>query len=374
MINVGIVGTGQIFDLNILGYLDNEDARIVALCNRTTEKAEKKRAQFDLPDDIPIYSNCTEMFEKEELDLVEILLPHHLHVDAVCLAAKKGIDVVSVQKPIARTLQEADKMIQTCENAGTLLSVYENFFSDPHLKKAKKLITDDYIGDISSIRIKVALAGKGGWEIPQGAKEWRADPEKLGGAKEGSPILFDNGWHAFALGWWFYDEPIEKVHAWTGNLKNTDAPAYVKWKCKRDFNKKHVVPQYGNIEFTLMPEMKIPSKYYPTDEFIEIIGSRGIMKLNQCTAQGNTMSESDVFKPIVIIRDGKVETIDDSPGDWKQSFINATHHVIETAKGNAEPLLSGEQAREVLKFNLAAIQSAQREKEIFLDEFSSPAK
>ncbi|GAG69774.1 unnamed protein product, partial [marine sediment metagenome] len=146
-----------------------------------------------------------------------------------------------------------------------------------------------------------------------------------------------------------------------------DAPAYVMFKYKQ--SREHVVPQYGNMEFSLMPEMQIPSRYYPTDEFIEIIASRGIMKINQGTSIGNKMSDSNIFAPIVIIRDGKVESFENIESDWKNSFIKATKHFIDVAKGKKEPILSGEDARKILKFNLAAIKSAQIGKEVILDNY-----
>jgi predicted dehydrogenase len=189
----------------------------------------------------------------------------------------------------------------------------------------------------------------------------------VGGAQNGSPVLLDNGWHAFALASWIFGEEIEKVFAWTGNYKGLDAPAYVMFKYKQ--SREHVIPQYGHMEFSMMPEMQIPSKYYPTDEFIEIIASRGVMKINQGTSIGNLMSDSKIFAPIVIIRDGKVETYENFDKDWKNSFIEATKHFIDVAKGKKEPLLSGEDARKILKFNLAAIKSSQISKEIILDSF-----
>ena len=42
MLKVGIIGTGVIFDLNVLGYLNNEDVEITCLCNRTIDKAKDK--------------------------------------------------------------------------------------------------------------------------------------------------------------------------------------------------------------------------------------------------------------------------------------------------------------------------------------------
>jgi predicted dehydrogenase len=92
------------------------------------------------------------------------------------------------------------------------------------------------------------------------------------------------------------------------------------------------------------------------------------MKINQGTSIGNSMSNSEIFAPIIIIRDGKVETLDKFQKDWKYSFINATNHFIEAVKSNKEPILSGKKAREILKFNLAAIKSSELGREVFLDD------
>lgn len=368
MLRVGFIGTGVIFDLNILGYLQSEDIEIVALCNRTLQKAKDKITKFNLSKKIHVYSDYREMINNENINILEILLPHHLHAEATIYAAQKEVDVISVQKPMAMNLKEADQMIEVCNDSGAILSVYENFMFAPHIRKAKELLNQDYIGDITSIRIKVAMGGSGGWLIPQSAQQWRRDPEIIGGGSKGSPVLFDNGWHAFALARWIVNEEIDKLFAWTDLFKGMDSPAYVIFKYKQ--SKEHVVPQYGQMEFNYLPEMKIPSPYYPTDEFIEIIGTRGILRINQGTAIGNNMTQSDVFAPIIIIRDGKVETYDDFNNDWSQSFINATMHLIEVAKKKKEPILSGNEAKKVLKFNLAAIKSAELKKEILLDEFT----
>ncbi|NHJ23133.1 MAG: gfo/Idh/MocA family oxidoreductase [Candidatus Lokiarchaeota archaeon] len=364
MLRVGIIGTGTIFDLNILGYLNNNDVEVSCLCNRTIEKAKSKVKKFNLDRKVEVYTDYNQMLDKEDLDIVEILLPHHLHADATINAAKKGVRVISVQKPMALTLDEANSMILACEKSGSILSIYENFLFIPHIVKAKELLDNDYIGDISSIRIKIAMGGFGGWDVSESAQSWRSIPSQVGGSKNGSPVLFDNGWHAFTLAKWFVDEEIEKVFAWTDSYKGLDAPAYVIFKYKQSIE--HVVPQYGQMEFCLLPEMNIPSIYYSTDEFIEIIGTRGIMKINQGTSIGNKMTESEIFAPIVIIRDGKVETYREFNNDWKLSFINATKHLIDIVKSGKTPILSGIEAKKVLQFNLAAIKSAEEKREIIV--------
>ena len=51
MLRVGFIGTGVIFDLHILGYLNSADAEVAALCNRTIDKAKeynRKKIIFSL--------------------------------------------------------------------------------------------------------------------------------------------------------------------------------------------------------------------------------------------------------------------------------------------------------------------------------------
>ncbi len=369
MLKVGIIGTGVIFDLNILGYLKNEKIQISSLCDKDIKKIKQKIEKFNIKDEISIYSDFKEMLNNEDLDIVEILLPHHLHVEAVMHAAKMGIKGISVQKPMALSIEEADKMIEACTQSGSILSIFENFLFAPHVVKAKELIDQNYIGEITSFRIKTIMGATGGWKIPESALEWRKDAKRLGGNPiTGSPVLLDNGWHAFALGWWFLGGQIEKVLTWTGNYQGMDAPALVMWKCKD--NKRNILSQYGTMEFNPMPEMEIPSNYYSTDEFIEITGTRGIIKINQGTSIGNFMSSSSFFAPLIIVQDGEIESFSDFKNDWKYSFINATNHFIEAVKSNIKPILSGDQAKEILRFNLAAIKSAELGREVFLDDLN----
>ncbi|GAH04152.1 unnamed protein product, partial [marine sediment metagenome] len=162
------------------------------------------------------------------------------------------------------------------------------------------------------------------------------------------------------------EERVESVYCWIDFFSTIqDSPSIIFWKYPR--KNLNAPPKHGSMQFTLAPNLYYPSNYYDCDEFIEIIASRGIMKINQGTSIGNKMSESEIFPPIVIIRDGKVETYRDFEKDWKYSFINATNYFIEAVKHNKNPILSGEQARSILKFNLSAIKSVEKGKEIFLD-------
>lgn len=351
---VGIIGKGRNFDLHVLGYLENNDTDLVAFSNISTDKATTTIEKFNIDNNVEIYTDYKGMIKNERLDLIEILLPGQYHAEVTDYGAKKGVKGISVDKPIALSLKDAEQMIQVCKKNNVTLSIYENFYFAPHIQRAKSLVDNDYIGEPTSIRIKTALGGENGYKLQESSSE------------QDSLIMVDIGWHSFALASLFFKEKIRKVFAWNDEYQGLEAPAYVMFQYEQ--TEKHPVPQYGNFEFSYMPKMKIPSNYYPIDEFIEIIGTRGLMKINQVTSIGNAMTESEAFDPLIIVRDGKVESYDDFPNDWKNSFINATQHFISAVKGEARPILDGQTAKEILKFNLAAIQSSQKGLEIHLNE------
>ena len=74
-------------------------------------------------------------------NLVEVLLPHHLHLEAALAALAAG-KAVSVQKPMCTTLADADRLIDAAGQAGRPLRVFENFVFYPPVAKAKSLVDE----------------------------------------------------------------------------------------------------------------------------------------------------------------------------------------------------------------------------------------
>lgn len=370
-LKVGIIGCGVIFNLNVLGYLDNEDIQITSLCDRRQKHAEEKINKFNLNPDVKIYRDYKDMLDSENIDILEILLPHNLHCEVTLYAAKKKIKGISVQKPMATTISECDKMIKSCKDNNIKLKVFENFTFYPPILHAKQLLKEGIIGELNSFHIKTIEAPIGGWNVPKSSLSWRLAPDSCGGGLEcGSPFIFDDGFHKFWLALHLIDEKIEKVFAWVDRYKNLDIPAYMMWKYRSPKGSNLDMPHYGTLEFNYSPEMLLPSPYYACDEFISIIGSKGIMWINQATSGGNVMSKSEVFPAIVIFRDGKIETISDMERDWKYGFINSTKHFIEVIKNDGVPLLTGEEGKYCTQFALAALRSSMIGKEICPDEIN----
>ena len=343
MLRIGFIGTGRISDLHALEYLQSDRAQIAAVCDIDEESAQRRAADWNIPP-ARVFTNHHALLALPDLDLVEILLPHHLHhpVTLDALAAGKH---VSVQKPMALSLTQADEMIAAAETAQKTLRVYENFIFYPPVVHAASLIEAGEIGDPLTIRIKSnAGFSPTAWHVPLSAWAWRFNPEICGGG----PMLFDDGHHKFALAWHFMGL-AEEVHAWIGEMelmpgRVLDTPAIVSWKFPNN--------RFGSLEVVYSPQLQIDTRYYAQDDRIEITGTRGVIWIN-----GGHGRLADA-PSVALCRDGQTRNFDNLPTGWEQSFIHATRHLINALHDGGPPTLTASEGRIVLRSLLAAQQSA----------------
>ena len=350
-LRVAFIGTGRISDLHALAYLDDERAELVALCDSSINLARERGEQWAVPTE-RIYSDYHDMLAQPDIDLVEILLPHHLHYQATLDAVAAGKHV-SVQKPMALNLAQADEMVAVARDAGVILKVYENFIFYPPVQRAKALIDNGEIGDLLTIRIKShSGVSPTEWNVPQSARDWRLNPQECGGG----PLVFDDGHHKFALGWHFMGM-AEAVHAWIGSTEIApgmflDAPAIVSWKFANN--------RYGSLEAVSSPELVLDTRHYAQDDRVEITGSKGVIWVTR--GHGKMMD----VPPVVMYKDRQTRTFSDMPVGWEHSFINSTRQFIDAYFAGEPPSLTGEDGRDVLRFALAAQESAQTGKAVKL--------
>lgn len=95
-----------------------------------------------------LYTDYREMLDSEELDIVSIAAPTPLHHEMTLEVAKRPVKGIFLEKPIARTLGEADEMIAACRSAAVKVAVNHTRTYDPYYRAAKKLIDQGEIGEL----------------------------------------------------------------------------------------------------------------------------------------------------------------------------------------------------------------------------------
>lgn len=98
-----------------------------------------------------VYTDAGEMFEKEELDIIAVATNTKGRSDLVVRAVEHGAKGMVTDKPMAHTLEEADRMVKACADAGAPLSCGAITTTHPSFERAKELLTSGEIGDVISI-------------------------------------------------------------------------------------------------------------------------------------------------------------------------------------------------------------------------------
>jgi predicted dehydrogenase len=340
-VRVGFIGAGRISDLHALEYRNNPDAAIVAIADVSADQAAARGRAWGFPD-ARVYSDYRALLDDPDVDAVEILLPHHLHLESAIAALDAGKHV-SLQKVMTRTIEEADRLVARADASPDLaFKVFENFIFYPPIMKAKELIDGGAIGDLVTIRIKSNPGtSRTAWSVPAAAWAWRQDVKTNGGG----PIAFDDGHHKFALGWHFMGQ-ADEVHAWIGSSTARDgswldAPGMISWKFPGQ--------RFGVLEIAYSPDLEIITEHYAQDDRVEITGTRGIIWMNR--GHGRTTDGP----PLTLYADGRTENFGFADADtgWQASFVHSVRHFIKALRTGGEPLLTARQGREVLRFTLA---------------------
>jgi predicted dehydrogenase len=351
-LGVGIVGAGRISDLHVIEHLRHPDAEIVAVCDADAGIARAKAAAWNVRQE-RAFTNLADLLRCEEVDLVEILLPHHLHCPATLAALDAGKSV-SVQKPMATGIEDGRAMVAAAERHGRFFKLFENFVFYPPVIKAKQLLDSGAIGDPLTIRIKSVFGDpRAGWVVPESARAWRLDPARCGGG----PIVFDDGHHKFALAWWFMGLPDE-VHAWIGRTPAeggmVDGPAIISFRFPGS--------RMGVFEAVHARDLMVWSRHYAQDDQVEITGSKGVIWVTR--GHGRLGDRP----PVILYRDGETTGFSAMPTGWEESFILSTRDTIEALRDHRAPVLTGSQGLDILRFSLAALRSADTDRSVRLDE------
>ena len=135
-------------------------------------------------------SDWRAVVEDDRIDIIDIVTPNNLHAEIAIAAAEAGKHIIC-EKPLARTGDEAQKMLQAVTEAGVVHMVAFNYRRTPAVALAKKLIDEGSIGEVLNFR---------GTYL----QDWSADPDgplswRFQKSIAGSGTLGDIGTHVVDL-------------------------------------------------------------------------------------------------------------------------------------------------------------------------------
>lgn len=146
MLNIAIVGIGNISPKHIEGYMEfNDRCKIVALVDIYPEKAEAAKEKYKM--DAEVYSSHKEILSRKDIDLVSICTPPYTHKEISIDFLENGINVL-LEKPMATSLEECDKIIEAMTKTGKRLSVISQNRFTTSIMNLKKILESGEAGKV----------------------------------------------------------------------------------------------------------------------------------------------------------------------------------------------------------------------------------
>lgn len=203
---VGLVGCGAVADWHAdRGYAALTDlVRLAAVCDTRPDRAEALASRFDARP----FTDLDALLADPSIQGVDLCVPHHLHAPLALRALAAGKHVL-VEKPIATTVEDAERMVALAAERGLTLCVSEQYPFSPPFRKARELIQAGEIGKLVTIRTHRVGYLEGIW-MRDG---WRQNAKVAGGG-----MLLDQGCHYTSIVRMLAGE-VESVAAFTSNTR-----------------------------------------------------------------------------------------------------------------------------------------------------------
>lgn len=339
-ISFAIVGCGHIANKHIEAIRNIPNAELIAVCDTNPTRLNEYTEQHGVRG----YLSLDDMLEQEaKLDVVSICTPSGLHAPLAVQAAAAKKHII-VEKPIALTLEDADRIITACEDNGVKLSVVHPNRFRPAVMELKKLKDAGHFGKLSHVNATVR------WNRDQAYYDqapWRGTKEMDGG------VLMNQAIHNLDLMYWLTG-PVEEVQAYNATrLRNIEAEdvsvAVLKFKD-------------GTLGIIEAAATIYPKNY---EESLSIFGERGTAVISGRTANW--------MKHLIFEGVSEEETAQIINQIEQDPFGTPGHqHIIadmaQAIREDREPLVTGQDGRNALQLVLTVYEAAERHAPVAWDD------
>lgn len=183
-IRLALVGCGTVARRLHLRGLRAAGAEVVAFSSRTRESAEEAAAAWGAGD---VVDDWREAVERPDVDAVDVCSPNDTHAEIAIAAVSAGKHVL-VEKPIARSVAEVDRMVEAARRSGvTLMPAHNARFLEPFVAMRDVVARGD-VGRVRAFRCAWGHTGPQDWAP---GVNWFRNREVAGGG-----TLIDLGVHA----------------------------------------------------------------------------------------------------------------------------------------------------------------------------------
>ena len=338
-VRIGVVGCGEVAQRVYLPefYRLNDQAALVAVCDRVEERARTAQQRFGAR---TYYTDLERFLRESDAEIVVNLTPHKAHFPVSMAALEAGRHVYT-EKPLAQSVDDATQLIETAHAHHVKLACAPITLLLPTAQRWQHLLRAGAIGDVTFARAQL-LAPPIWDDFPLDHVWYYA---------AGSGPLMDVGVYALTaitglLG------PALRVSAMAGTIMNEhvirNGPAAGQRFRNEVADSVHLLLDFGGFFATFDVSWCVPAS---RNETLEVYGAHGTLSGDPTYAN----TSIHIFRPENGWR------VDEPTPRWPRSddWFQGVAHLVDCVLHDTEPIPSAPHARHVLDIMLTALRSAQ---------------
>lgn len=344
----GLIGYGLWGRHHAEAILQAPDAELAAIACASERTEAAARERFP---ELPIHRDYRALLDDGSIDAVDIVVPNHLHGEVGVAALDAGKHVL-LEKPMALSVADCDRLIEAQRRSGKVLTIGHEFRMSTQWGRIKQLVAEGAIG--APLHAMVSL-----FRFPyrQGSGGWRYDRERVGSWILEEPVHFFD-----SLMWYFEELGDPKSIVSYGNSRPRDGAAHSNATMADNFS---TVLRWGGGQYAVINQTLAGFEHH---HVMEIIGTEGSVRTWWSGAEDRTRSPTFELK----VKRGdaaKAETLQlEASGELFE--LEEELRLVVDAFRAGQPIVSGEEARKRVLVCLAAERALAEGREIDLD-FSS---
>jgi predicted dehydrogenase len=357
-LGVGVVGIGWVATQHIKAFLANEQTRIVWLCSRNERRARAtlRRAGLRVPD-ARFTTRYQDLLRSEDVDIIAIATPNHLHATQAIAAARAGKHIL-LEKPTGLDLRELAGIRRAVRASAVRTIVSFELHYNPYLRFARWLRAEGWLGTLRFARFQYLSR----------VTDWYSGWSWVRTTRSGRSHLLAAGCHAVdAMRWCTGLEPTE-VSAFHTRI----TPGY-EWPTSIVVNAKLSSKQEGTRRAIVLGQVTSSTDFQMPYSFgVEMMGDRATLS-NDWIFWHDTPFDLQALRRACPLRDVKfrkertptgalaIRVITELPGSADVShhpFQGEIDELVQCILEDRETHLNVFDAERTMEFCIAADRSA----------------
>jgi myo-inositol 2-dehydrogenase/D-chiro-inositol 1-dehydrogenase len=208
-VKFGLIGYGLWGKYHARSIEEVEGAELVAICAESERSCHEAREEHR----VDVYPDYRDLLSQEDVDVVDIVVPNHLHAEMALAALEAGKHLL-LEKPMALTVKDCDRIIEAAAKGDRRLYIGHEERLSPLWEGVKRVIEEGGIGEVCYGMVDL-------WRNPfrLGSQGQRYDL-----ARVGSWVL-EEATHSYDLVRWFMADVGEPMSVYArANSKDPQRP------------------------------------------------------------------------------------------------------------------------------------------------------